>query len=133
MVPIETGFLSVRSLADQLRELVQVGDHGIGLDRGVPEGGQRGPVQNDAECGKTRRLFRRRGRRLAGAVGRHHCRLPYLDEIGVLALDVAGRPAGLDISTPDVSQRAPSEMKTLIDMATIGESHGVITVPTGAA
>ena len=35
MARIETGFLSVRILADQVGELVQVGDHGIGLDRGV--------------------------------------------------------------------------------------------------
>ncbi len=35
MVPIETGLLSVRVLADQVGELVQVGDRGVGLDRGV--------------------------------------------------------------------------------------------------
>ncbi len=38
MAPIETGFWSVRVLADQVRELVQVGDHGIGSDRGVIRG-----------------------------------------------------------------------------------------------
>ena len=35
MAPIGTGFLSVRVLADQVGELVQVGDRGVGLDRGV--------------------------------------------------------------------------------------------------
>ncbi len=64
MAPIETGFWSVRVLADQVRELVQVGDHGIGLDRGVI--GDASTVQHDAD---RRRLLRRRGRRLAGAVG----------------------------------------------------------------
>ncbi len=38
MAPIETGFLSVCILADQVGELVQAGDHGIGLDRGVNGG-----------------------------------------------------------------------------------------------
>ena len=35
VAPIETEFLSVRILADQVREFAQVGDHGIGLDRRV--------------------------------------------------------------------------------------------------
>ena len=35
MAPIKSGYLSVRVLADQVGELVQVGDHGVGLDRGV--------------------------------------------------------------------------------------------------
>ena len=69
MAPIETGFLSVRVLADQVGEFMQVGDHGIGLDRGVPEGEQRGPVQHHAGRGKTRRLLRRLGRRLAPGAG----------------------------------------------------------------
>ncbi len=53
MAPIETGFLSVCVLADRVREFVQIGDRGIGLDRGVPEGEQRGPIQHDAEWGNA--------------------------------------------------------------------------------
>ena len=69
VAPIETGFLSVRVLADQVGEFVQVGDHGIGLDRRVPEGEQRGPGQHHADRAIRRRLLRRLGRRLApGAV-----------------------------------------------------------------
>ncbi len=43
MARIEPGFLSVRSLADQVGELVQAGEHGVGLDRGV----------NAARCNMT--------------------------------------------------------------------------------
>ena len=70
MARIETGFSSVRILADQVGELVQVGDHGIGVERGVIRG--RFNVTLNAE---RRRLLRRLGRRLAGAVGRHHADL----------------------------------------------------------
>ncbi len=88
---------SVRFTADQVREFAPVGDHGIGLDRGVI----RGRFNVTLNAG-TRRLLRRRGGRLAGAVGRHQRRFPCLDEIGVLALDVAeapyllGQPGDLD-------------------------------------
>ena len=75
-------FLSVCILADQVREFMQVGDHGIGLDRGVIRGRFNMPLTGA-------RLLRRLGRRLAFAVGRHQRRLARFDEIGVLALDVA--------------------------------------------
>ena len=48
-------FLSVRVLADQVGELMQVGDHGIGLDRGVI----RGRFNMTLNAG-TRRFNRRR-------------------------------------------------------------------------
>jgi hypothetical protein len=41
--------------------------------------------------------------------------------------------AGLDISTPDVSQPAPSDMKYLIDMATSGEINAILPGPAGTA
>ncbi len=43
MAPIEARYLSVRSLADQVGELVQAGEHGVRLDRGV----------NAARCNMT--------------------------------------------------------------------------------
>ncbi len=39
--------------------------------------------------------------------------------------------AGLDISTPDVAQPAPSEMETLIDMADSGEINAILPAPAG--
>ena len=67
MAPIETGFLPVRVLADQVGELVQVGDRGVGLDRGV--NGGRFNVTLNAGTRRLLPLLRRLGRRLAGAVG----------------------------------------------------------------
>ena len=69
MAPIETGFLSVRVLADQVGELVQVGDHGVGLDRGVIRGRFNMTVNAGTRRFNRRHLLRRFGRRLAGAVG----------------------------------------------------------------
>ncbi len=67
MAPIETGILSVRILADQIGELVQVGDLGVGLDRGVIGG--RFNVTLNAGTRRLLPLLRRLGRRLAGSVG----------------------------------------------------------------
>jgi len=40
--------------------------------------------------------------------------------------------AGLDISTPDVAQPAPSDMKNLIYMANSGGINAILPAPAGA-